>query len=65
MNGGGATPSVSKLSIIELSGKNQRIALEEYSRLVVSFLILGQNLVPFRGESKVKFSRNRQFKKMR
>ena len=36
--GGGATPpGVSKLSVVELSGTNQRIALDEYSRLVVRF----------------------------
>ena len=53
-------PRVWKLMIVELSGKKQRIALDEYSRLVVRFLILGQNLTPFWG-SKVKFSRNQQF----
>ena len=37
-------PGVSKRSVVELSGKDQQIALAEYSRLVVLFLILGQNL---------------------
>ena len=37
--GGGATPlGVSKRSVVELSGKDQHIALDEYSRLVVLFL---------------------------
>ena len=58
--GGCDPPGVSKLSVVELSGKNQRIALDEYSRLVVRFLILGKKLTPFWG-SKVKFSRNRRF----
>ena len=40
--------------------KKRRIALDEYSRLVVRFFILGQNLTPFRGV-KGKFSRDRQF----
>ena len=35
---------VSKRSVVELSGKNQQIALAEYSRLVVLFLVLGQYL---------------------
>ena len=38
--GVGATPAslgVSKLSVVELSGKDRRIALDEYSRLVVRF----------------------------
>ena len=30
-------PSVSKLRVVELSGKGQRIALDEYSQLVVEF----------------------------
>ena len=43
--GGGATPpGVSKRSVVELSGKDQQIALAEYSRLVVLFLVLGQYL---------------------
>ena len=48
--GVGATPSlcVSKVSIVELSEKKHRIALEEYSRLVVRFLTLGQNLTQLR-----------------
>ena len=41
--GGGATPGVSKRSVVELRGKDQQIALAEYSRLVV-FLVLGQYL---------------------
>ena len=44
--GGGATPlGVSKRSVVELSGKDQRIALVEYSRLVVLFLVLDQYLI--------------------
>ena len=41
--GVGATPplGVSKRSVVELSGKDQQIALAEYSRLVVLFLVLG------------------------
>ena len=35
---------VSKRSIVELSEKDQQIALAEYSRLVVLFLVLGQYL---------------------
>ena len=35
---------VSKRSVVELSGKDQKIALAEYSRLVVLFLVLGQYL---------------------
>ena len=44
--GVGATPplGVSKRSVVELSGKDQQIALAEYSRLVVLFLVLGQYL---------------------
>ena len=43
--GGGAIPlRVSKRSIVDLSGKDQQIALAEYSRLVVLFLVLGQHL---------------------
>ena len=42
-------PGVSKLSVVELSGINQRIALDKYSRLVVRFLILGQKLNLFWG----------------
>ena len=33
---------VSKRSVVELSGKDQQIAFAEYSRLVVSFFVLGQ-----------------------
>ena len=40
--GVGATPlGVSKRSVVELSGKDQQIALAEYSRLMVLFLVLG------------------------
>ena len=35
---------VSKRSVLELRGKDQHIALAEYSRLVVWFLVLGQYL---------------------
>ena len=35
---------VSKRSVVELSVKDQQIALAEYSRLVVLFLALGQYL---------------------
>ena len=43
--GGGATPlGVSKRSVVELSGKDQHIALAEYSWLVVLFLVLRQYL---------------------
>ena len=43
--GVGATPlGVSKRSVVELSGKDQQIALTEYSLLVVFFLVLGQYL---------------------
>ena len=35
---------ISKRSVVELSGKDQQIALAEYSRLVVLFLVLGQCL---------------------
>ena len=44
---GGATPpplGVSKRSVVEFSGKDQQIALAEYSRLVVLFLVLDQYL---------------------
>ena len=34
----------SKQSIVELSGNDQQIALDEYFRLVVLFLVLGQYL---------------------
>ena len=44
--GGGCDPlGVSKRSVVELSGKNQQIALAEYSRLVVLILVLGQYLI--------------------
>ena len=45
--GVGATPppfGVSKRSVVELRGNNQQIALAEYLRLVVLFLVLGQYL---------------------
>ena len=45
--GGGvsATPlGVSQRSVVELSGKDQQIALAEYSRLVLLFLAPGQYL---------------------
>ena len=43
--GVGATSlGVSKRSVVELSGKDQHIALAEYSRLVVLFLVLDQYL---------------------
>ena len=44
--GVGGTPplGVSKRSVVELRGKDQQIALAEYSRLVVLFLVLGQYL---------------------
>ena len=35
---------VSKRGVVELSGKDQQIALPVYSRLVVLFLVLGQHL---------------------
>ena len=38
------TLGVSKHSVVELSGNNEQIALAEYSRLVVLFLVLGQYL---------------------
>ena len=38
---------VSKRSVVELSGNDQQIALAEYSRLVVLFLVLGQYLTQF------------------
>ena len=39
---GGCDPlGVSKRSVVELSGKDQQIALAVYSRLVVLFLVLG------------------------
>ena len=39
----------SKLTVVELSGKDQRIALDKHSRLVVRFLVLGQYLAKFLG----------------
>ena len=43
--GGGCDPlGVSKRSVVELSGKDQQIALAEYSRLVILFLVIGQYL---------------------
>ena len=35
---------VSKRSVVEFRGKDHQIALAEYSRLVVLFLVLGQYL---------------------
>ena len=46
---------VSKRSVVELSEKDQEIALAEYSRLVVLFLVIG-HICPSYGRSKVKFS---------
>ena len=37
-------PGVSKLNAVALREKDQSIALDEYSRLVVNFLTLGQHL---------------------
>ena len=42
-------PRVSKLRLVELSRKKQRIALDEYSGLVVRFLVLGQYMTQFWG----------------
>ena len=42
--GGCDPPGVSKLSVVALREKKQSIALDEYSRLVVHFLTLGQHL---------------------
>ena len=43
--GVGATPlGVSKRSVVEFRGKDQQIALAEYSQLVVLFLVPGQYL---------------------
>ena len=47
-------PGVSKRSVVELSGKDQQIALAEYSRLVVLFLVLGQYLTQL-WQVKIKF----------
>ena len=46
VGGGGCDPplGVSKRSVVELRGKDHQIALAEYSRLVVLFLVLGQYL---------------------
>ena len=41
---------VSKLSFVELSGNDRRIALDENTRLEVRLLILGQNLTKFQGQ---------------
>ena len=41
--------------VVELSEKDQEIALAEYSRLVVLFLVIG-HICPSYGRSKVKFS---------
>ena len=46
--GVGATPlGVSKWSVVELRGKDQQIALAEYSRLVVLFLVIDQYFTQF------------------
>ena len=37
-------PAVSKLRVVELRGKDQWLGLDEYSRLLVCFLTLGQYL---------------------
>ena len=37
-------PRVSKLKVVELSGKNRQTALEDYSRLVVRFFVLDKFL---------------------
>ena len=46
---GGVRPllGVSKRSVVELRGKDQQIALAEYSRLVVLFLVICQYLTKF------------------
>ena len=49
MGGGDTTPTRFETKVVELSNKNLRIALDEYSRLVVRFFILGQNLTQFLG----------------
>ena len=42
-------PRVSRLSAVELSGKEkQRIPLDDYLRLVVRFVILGQHVTQLR-----------------
>ena len=38
---------VSKRSVVELRGEDQQIALAEYPRLVVVFLVLGQYLIRY------------------
>ena len=47
VQGGGGddtTPARLKLSVVELSEKNQRNFIDGYARLVVCFVILGQYL---------------------
>ena len=41
---------VSKRSVVELIGKDQQIALAEYSRLMVLFSVLGQYLTQVKGQ---------------
>ena len=55
--GGRGDPSlrVTILIVVKIRRKDQRIAIDEYSRSVVHFLTLGQNL-PIHGRSKFKFS---------
>ena len=43
----GPPPHVSKVRVVELSGKKQRIALDKCSRLVVRLLVLGKYLTEF------------------
>ena len=38
-------PTLLKLRVVELSGKHSRIALDEYSRLLVRFLVIDQYLI--------------------
>ena len=59
--GGWCDPlGVSKVSVVELSGKHQRIAFDECLRLVLRFLTLGQSLTQLWGVNG-QFSWNRQF----
>ena len=44
MGGGGRPLCVSKLSVVSVAEKKNRIALDEYSRMAVPFLILGKYL---------------------
>ena len=61
VEGGCDPPGVWKLSVEELSGKHQRIALDKYSRLVVRFLILGQKLTPSWGVKSQIFAKSAIF----